>query len=68
MPCLSTSSGSRVINLDELLNHDIQSNAHGRPTTPGELIDEVGPHLRSSQKQPHIVKRFFQEEHVAYTA
>jgi hypothetical protein len=30
------------------------------------MIDDVRSHLRSDQKQPHIVKSLFQEEHVAY--
>lgn len=61
---------SPELNPDELLNQDTKSNALGRrrPTNQAELIDDVRSHLRSTQKQPHVVRNFFQEEHVAYAA
>ena len=61
---------SPELNPDELLNQDTKSNALGRrrPSSQTELIDDVRSHLRSTQKQPHIVRSFFQEEHVAYAA
>jgi transposase len=61
---------SPELNPDELLNQDTKSNALGRrrPTNQAEMIDDVRSHLRSTQKQPHVVRNFFQEEHVAYAA
>lgn len=61
---------SPELNPDELLNQDVKSNALGRqrPRHQHEMIDQVRSYLRSTQHQPEIVKRYFQEEHVAYAA
>ncbi len=61
---------SPELNPDELLNQDTKSNALGRlrPTDQQEMIGQVRSYLRSTQRQPDIVKRYFQEEHVAYAA
>jgi transposase len=61
---------SPELNPDELLNQDVKSNALGRqrPKHQHEMIDQVRSYLRSTQQQPEIVKRYFQEEHVAYAA
>jgi len=61
---------SPELNPDELLNQDVKSNAVGRRRAPNqeELIKNVRGYLRSTQRQPHIVKRYFQERHVRYAA
>jgi len=61
---------SPELNPDELLNQDVKSNALGRqrPKDQHEMIDQVRSYLWSTQHQPEIVKRYFQEEHVAYAA
>ena len=35
---------------------------------PEELIDDVRGYLWSTQKQPDVVKAFFNESHVCYAA
>jgi transposase len=59
---------SPELNPDEMLNHDVKSNAVGRrrAKNQGELIANTRSYLRSRQKQPAIVKHYFQEEHVRY--
>jgi transposase len=61
---------SPELNPDELLNQDVKSNAVGRqrPRDQQEMIGQVRSYLRSTQRQPDIVRRYFQEEHVAYAA
>jgi len=63
-------SYSPELNPDEMLNQDVKSNALGRrrPWDRDEMIDDVRGYLRSTQKQPDIVKRFFHEKHVQYAA
>ena len=58
------------LNPDELLNQDVKSNAVGRrrPSDQEELIADVRSYLRSTQCQPHIVRRYFEEENVNYAA
>jgi transposase len=58
------------LNPDELLNQDVKSNALGRrrPANQSDLIADVRGYLRSTQRQPHIVKSYFEEEHVRYAA
>jgi transposase len=58
------------LNPDELLNQDVKSNAVGRrrPRDQEEMIGQVRSYLRSTQRQPDIVKRYFHGEHVAYAA
>ena len=57
---------SPELNPDELLNQDVKSNAIGRrrPNTQTEMIDNLRSYLRSTQKQPNVVKAYFQEQHV----
>lgn len=59
---------SPELNPDELLNQDVKSNAVGRRRAADqiELISNVRGYLRSTQKTPHIVQSYFQEEHVRY--
>jgi transposase len=59
---------SPQLNPDEMLNQDVKSNAVGRRRAKNqpELVANTRSYLRSRQRQPHIVKRYFQEEHVRY--
>lgn len=61
---------SPKINPDELLNQDVKSNAVGRrrPRDQRELLANVRGYLRSTQKQPDIVRNYFHEESVRYAA
>lgn len=56
------------LNPTELLNQDVKSNALGRrrPHTQNELIENTRSYLRSRQRTPQIVARYFDEKHVAY--
>ena len=58
------------LNPDEFLNQDVKSNALGRqrPATRAEMIEGVRSYLRSTQRQPAIVKSYFQAESVRYAA
>ena len=61
---------SPQLNPDEMLNQDVKSNAVGRRRAhnQNELVTNVRSYLRSRQRQPHIVKSYFQEQHVQYAA
>lgn len=61
---------SPELNPDAVLNQDVKTNALGRqrPRDLRELITNVRRYLRRRQRQPHIVKRYFEEEHVRYAA
>ena len=63
-------SYSPELNPDELLNQDVKSNALGRrrPASLEEMIAGVRTYLRSTQRQPHIVRSYFQGRHVSYAA
>lgn len=58
------------LNPDEMLNQDVKSNAVGRKRAHDqkELVANVRSFLWGRQRQPHIVKRYFHEEHVRYAA
>jgi len=58
------------LNPDELLNQDVKSNALGRRRPPDQttLIADVRSYLRSTQRQPHIVRSYFDEQNVSYAA
>jgi transposase len=58
------------LNPDEFLNQDVKSNALGRrrPATQSEMIKGVRAYLRSTQRQPEIVKSYFHAEPVRYAA
>lgn len=58
------------LNPDELLNQDVKSNALGRrrPADQADLMADIRGYLRSTQRQPEIVKNYFQEQHVRYAA
>jgi transposase len=61
---------SPEMNPDEYLNNDVKSNAVGRRRAKDveELGKNLRAYLRSTQRQPDIVKRFFQAKSVKYAA
>ena len=61
---------SPELNPDEMLNQDVKTNALGRrrPHTREEMIQTVRGYLRKRQRQPQVVKAYFQERHVRYAA
>lgn len=61
---------SPELNPDEILNQDVKSNAIGRrrAATRPEMKANLRGYLRSTQRQPHIVRSFFEEAHVRYAA
>ena len=63
-------SYSPDLNPDEYLNQDVKSNAVGRrrPHTQDELVQGVRAYLRSRQRQPRIVRRYFEAQSVSYAA
>ena len=63
-------SYSPELNPDELLNQDVKSNSVGRRRAKNqqELLSNVRRYLRSRQRQPHIVRKYFREKHVRYAA
>ena len=58
------------LNPDELLNNDVKSNALGRqrPADKDEMVAGVRGYLRSRQKKPGVIMRYFQHPSVAYAA
>jgi transposase len=61
---------SPELNPDEYLNNDVKNNAVGRrrPATREEMRRDLEGYLRSTQRQPHIVRSFFHAEPVRYAA
>jgi transposase len=61
-------SYSPELNPDEFLNQDVKSNAVGRrrAESQAELMADVRGYLRSTQKQPEIVKSYFHAPSVRY--
>lgn len=61
---------SPKLNPDELLNQDVKSNAVGRrrPRDQKQMLHGVRTYLRSTQRQPEIVQRYFHQEDVRYAA
>lgn len=61
---------SPELNPDELLNQDVKTNAVGRrrPENQGEMVADVRAYLRSTQRQPHIVRSYFRASHVRYAS
>ena len=56
---------SPELNPDELLNKDTKQ-AMRRPRDQSQMIANARSHLRRRQKQPGVVRNFFEEEHVQY--
>lgn len=61
---------SPELNPDEMLNQDVKSNAVGRQRARNqpELVAKVRNYLRSRQRQPQRVKKYFQAKNVRYAA
>jgi transposase len=59
---------SPELNPTELLNQDVKTNALGRrrPRSQEELIGDTRSYLRSTQRRPQLVARYFEGEHVRY--
>ena len=59
---------SPELNPDEILNQDVKSNAVGRRRAHNqkELMANVRGYLRSRQRRPFIVQKYFHEKHVRY--
>lgn len=58
------------LNPAEMLNQDVKTNALGRrrPLDAAELKSDIRRFLRSCQRQPAKVARYFHERHVTYAA
>ncbi len=58
------------LNPDEFLNHDVKTNALGRrrPHDREEMVATLRSYLRSTQRQPEIVRRYFHAPSVQYAA
>ncbi len=52
------------------LNQDVKTNAVGRrrPRDEAEMLGSVRSYLRSTQRQPGIVRRYFNASQVRYAA
>ncbi|HUT52410.1 MAG TPA: transposase, partial [bacterium] len=61
---------SPQLNPDEFLNNDVKSNGLGRrrPASREELAAVLHGDLRSSQRQPTVVRSFFRAPSVRYAA
>lgn len=61
---------SPELNPAEMLNQDVKTNALGkrRPTNLNELKADIRSFLRSTQRRPAKIARYFQERHVTYAA
>jgi len=61
---------SPELNPDEMLNQDVKSNAVGRRRARNqpELVANTRSYLRSRQRQPHVIRRYFHEGHVRYAS
>jgi transposase len=61
---------SPELNPDEMVNQDVKSNALGRrrPHNKEEMITNVRSYLRNRQRQPTLVRSYFNEQNVRYAA
>ena len=61
---------SPQLNPDEFLNNDVKSNALGRrrPASREEMAADVHGYLRSTQRQPAVVRSLFRAPSVRYAA
>ena len=61
---------SPELNPDELVNQDVKANAFRshHPHNQPEMMHGVRSYMRSTQKRPDIVRRYFHERHVRYAA
>lgn len=58
------------LNPDEMLNHDVKTNAVGkrRPHNQPELMRHLRGYLDRRRARPHLVRRYFHEASVRYAA
>jgi transposase len=58
------------LNPDEYLNQDVKSNAlaRERPRDQNALLSQVRGYLRSTQRQPNLVRSYFRHRSVTYAA
>lgn len=63
-------SYSPELNPDEMVNQDVKANAFSQhhPGTQSEMMGELRCYMRSTQKRPDIVRKYFHEKHVRYAA
>ena len=63
-------SYSPDLNPDEMLNNDVKSNALGRkrPKNLPEMVQGTRSYLQSRQKQPKVVRNYFEQKSVRYAA
>jgi transposase len=61
---------SPELNPDELLNHDVKSNAVGRqrPENQPQMLAQVRSYLWATQRRPDVVRNYFHQKDVAYAA
>jgi transposase len=61
---------SPELNPDEMLNHDVKTNAVGRrrPRSRSQMVRTVRGYLDCRRRNPELVKRYFREESVRYAA
>ena len=61
---------SPELNPDEYLNQDVKINAVGRrrPRDQPDMMAQVRPNLRRTQRQPAVVQRYFNHPDVQYAA
>lgn len=61
---------SPELNPDEYLNQDVKSNAVGRrrPGDQTEMMRDVRAYLRSTQRRPDLIQKFFHNPRVRYAA
>jgi len=61
---------SPELNPDEYLNQDVKANAVGRrrATDQQDLVANIRGYLQSTQRQPEIVKNYFEHEKAQYAA
>ena len=63
-------SYSPELNPDELVNQDVKANAFRshHPRNQPEMMQGVRSYMRSTQRRPDVVRRYFHEKHVRYAA
>lgn len=60
---------SPELNPDELLNNDLKNHVgKTSATSQGDLTSSVRTHLRRRQRQPHVVRGFFEHPNTRYAA
>jgi len=67
---MEVSTTKVTMNPDELLNQDVKANVAGRKRAKNlaELKSNLRSYLFGTQKNPEIVKDYFQKKEVAYAA